>query len=438
LWKLLRISYIGLKYDKGLPKKPMSMKRLVIPLTLCLFAGAACWPFDGEEALAAMSLRKEGGGKVQILRQGEQPIDVSDADVPVEEGDIVRTFDGARAQVALEGDRVAWVGGTTPVTKGAPEAQMQIIDTTSVETQTGTVMAEATDPMRIRFGDAVANARNSVFRVDRRAGSARVGAYTGKVHVTAPGEANVDLTRLHEAPAAASDLRPAQPYSLDPADPFDAERLASVIELEAKLGQLSAGFASQLGRQKPDLAYFKALAGGKDVSAVKPYLRRPAIDLLLGVTIALNTKAHPFDEALREAFSSRDDGGSWGVVAAILQSDPKLLLADLGDIIDASRVVAGGANDQAVFSVAAAQAAESGQVADPVVQSNQTGNNPPPTSGNPGDEDDPQPEEPDQPPEDCSGTADCAREDLEKRIFPSPEPTPSNEAILDGTFGGDL
>jgi hypothetical protein len=406
------------------------MKRLAIPLVMCFFLGVACWPFDGEEALAAMTLRKAGGGKVQIVRSPEETIPVEGDDVPVQPGDLIRTYDGALAQVALEGDRVAWVGGIEQPTSGVPEAQMRILDTTSVESETGTVVAETKAPMKVRFGDATATSSNGVFRVDRRAGSARAASYTGTVRVAAPGEPNVTLDRLLESPATASDLRPAQPYHLEFDDPFDATRLEDVISLEKDLETQSAGFVAQLGKQKPNLSYFKALAGNTDVGAVKKYLRRPTIDLLLGFTIAMNTDAYSFGEALAEGFDYRDKGGSWGVIAAILRSDSKLLLADLSDIIVASGAVASGTGDEAAFTVAAAQKAESGSFQDGGSTPRDDGGvtQPPPGGG----DNKPPAQDEDPPAQDCSGTADCAKEDIERRIFPSPEPSPSD--VIDGTL----
>ena len=410
------------------------MKRLAILLVMCFFAGAACWPFDGEEKLAAMSLRSEGGGKVQILRKGEEAITVRDEDVSVRAGDIIRTYNGGLAQVALEGERAAWVGGRKQPSAGVPEAQMHILSTTSVETETGTVMAEATDPMKVHFGDAVATGSNGIFRVDRRAGAARAASYKGTVRVTAPGEADVVLDRLFEAPATASDLRPAQPYRLDPDDPFDGRQLDGVIELENTLGLISQGLVTQLGRQKPSLSYFRAFADGKNVEPMKKHLRRPAIDLLLGFTIAINTKSLSFGNALDTAFENRDDGGSWGVVAEIVGSDPKLLVADLNNIIDASRIVAGG-NEGPVFDAAAAQDASSGNVAPP--RDGGGGTDPGPGPGDPGDKDPgggggggDDPEEP----EDCDSSLECTLNDAGDELpggggDPDPEPSPSN--ILD-------
>ena len=407
------------------------MKRLALPLVMCLLATAACWPFDGEEELAAMTLRKAGSGKVQILRASEDAINVGSEDVAVKPNDVIRTFDGGLAQVALEGERLAWIGGHEQPTKDVPEGQMQILSTTSVEAETGTVMAEATDPMKVHFGDAVASASESIFRVDRRAGAARAASYEGTVRVTAPGETNVVLDRLFEAPATASDLQPAQPYRLDPADPFDGRQLQDVIELENDLGLISQGLVTQLGRQKPSLGYFKSFADGKNVNPLRKHLDRPAIDLLLGFTIAINAKPLSFGEAIDSAFENRDNGGSWGVVSEIVGSEPKLLLADLNNIIDASRIVAGG-NEEPVFTAAAAQDASSGNVAPP---RDDGGGTDPPPDPDPGDTDPgggggQGPDEPEEP-EDCDSVVECEiREALPGEQDPEPEPSPSN--ILDG------
>jgi hypothetical protein len=281
--------------------------------------------------------------------------------------------------------------------------------------------------MNVHFGDAVASGSDGVFRVDRRAGAARAASYEGTVNVSAPGETNVVVDRLYEAPATASDLRPRRPYRLDPADPFDGRELADVIELENQLGAISQGLVTQLGRQKPSLAYFREFADGENVDPLKKHLRRPAIDLLLGFTIAINAKSLPFGEALDSAFENRDDGGSWGVVSEIVDSDPKLLVADLNNIIDASRIVAGG-NEGPVFDAAAAQDASSGNVAAPGDGGGGGGTNPGPGPGDGGGGGD-DPEDPEEP-EDCSIGIECdVRDALPGGGDPDPDPTPSN--ILD-------
>lgn len=402
------------------------MKKISLPLALLLIAGVACWPFDGEQALAAMSLRKQGEGRVEIVR-GTEPIEVGGEDVPVEPGDLIRAYKGAHAQVALEGDRIAFLGGTS-ATAGGLQAQMRIIDTISVEAETGTVVAEAEEAMDVVFGDAVASSDNGVFRIDRRSGSARAAAYSGTALLSAPGEANVVLERLMESPSTASDLQPPQPYQLNPEDPFDAQHLPQVITLEQKLGQLSAGLASQLGRQKPKLAYFAELADGEDVSPLKPHLKRSTIDLLLGFTVATTTEDYPFGRAVNDAFDYRDQGGTWGVIASILRSSPRLLVADLTDIAVSTGAVAAGTGEDVQFTVAAAEAADSGGTNEPIDPDRGDNDPRPPGNGNgPGNGgNDPGGGGDDEEAEDCGGGPECDAEEIRDRLLPSPGPSPTD------------
>ena len=404
------------------------MKKLSIPIVLCLFAGVACWPFDGEQALAAMSLRKQGDGRVEIIR-GSESIPVEGSDVSVEPGDLIKTYKGAQAQVALEGDRVAFLGGADSAAPGIPQGQMRIVDPTSIEAETGTVVAEAQEEMEVAFGNATASSDNGVFRIDRRSGSARAAAYSGTALLSAPGEANIVLERLMESPATASDLRAPQPYQLNPEDPFDSQRLEGVITLEQQLGQKSAGLASQLNGQKPGLDYFSALADGANVRALKPYLDQPTIDLLVGFTVASTTEEYEFAPAVRKAFGYRDQGGTWGVIAAILHSNHRLLVADLTDIAVSTGAVAEGTGEEVQFTVAAAESVDA-STNEPIDQS----------PGDDGDTDPDPPDDPDDPgngggsdpgdeedePEDCSGGIECDAEEVRERFFPSPDPSPTD------------
>jgi len=401
------------------------MKKLSIPLVACLLAGVAFWSFDGDQALAAMSLRKQGDGKVEILRGSGATIEVGSDDVSVEPGDLIRTYKGAQAQVALEGDRVVFLGGVGAAVAGGPGGQMRIIDPTSVETETGTVVAEAEEPTEVVFGDATARSDSGVIRVDRRSGSARAAAYSGTAMLSAPGEANIELSRLMESPATASDLRPPQPYHLNPEDPFDEQRLDAVISLEAQLGRISAGLASQLGRKKPNLAYFRELAEGENVSAIKSYMKRPTIELLLGFTVASNTDAYDFAPALRQAFGHRDQGGTWGVIASILRSTHRTLVADLTSIAVSTGAVAAGTGEDVQFTVAAAQEANqgSGGPADPA-PGDDPGDDPRPPD-DPGDGD-PDPPDEEEEAEDCSGGIECDAEEVRERFLPTPDPSPTD------------
>jgi hypothetical protein len=205
--------------------------------------------------------------------------------------------------------------------------------------------------------------------------------------------------------------------------------LDEVITLEQKLGQISAGLASQLGRQKPGLDYFSALADGVDVQPLRPHLRRPTIDLLVGFTVATTTEAYPFGRALGIAFDYRDQGGTWGVIAAILRASYRSLVADLTDIAVSTNAVAAGTGEEAQFTLATAEAADSASN-EPIDQDPGDGGGtdpePPDDPGgggggggtDPGDEDDEA--------QDCSGGIECDAEEVRERFFPSPDPSPTD------------
>ncbi|MDQ4065816.1 MAG: hypothetical protein M3161_07195, partial [Actinomycetota bacterium] len=256
------------------------MKRLQLVLAVALMAGTACWPFDDEQPLAEMTVRAQSGSVV-LLRAGEA-IEVTD-DTAVQIGDVIRTLAGGVASLRLEGERQATLTSTL-----GGRAELEVVDTDVLESRIGSLLAKAGDAMKVRFGDVVANSASGTFRIDQRAGAARVGTYEGVARITAPGEATTSVPRLHEAPASAGDVRDERPYRLDTNDPFDKTELASIVDLETRLQQLTAGFEAQLGNQRPTLAYFEVLADGRDVSAIRPYLRRPPQELLTAFTIAMH------------------------------------------------------------------------------------------------------------------------------------------------------
>ena len=402
------------------------MKKLHLLLAVALMAGVACWPFGDEQPLAEMTVRAQSGSVV-LLRAGEV-IEVTD-DTPVQPGDVIRTNNGGVASLRLEGDRQATLRSTA-----LGRAELGVVDTDVLESRTGSLLAKTKDPLRVRFGDVTAHSSDGVFRVDQRAGAARVGSFDGAARLTAPGEATVAVGRLYEAPASAGDIRNERPYRLDPSDPFDKQELASIVDLELELKQLTAGFGSQLSGQRPTVAYFQVLADGTNVSAIRRYLGRSPEDLLTAFTIAIHADK-PFAQAIKKAFGLRAEGGQWSVIAGILRSRPQLLLADLSDMFVATGAVGGGEGDDATFSVAAAEAADEGTVisdgSDPGAGGNEPGGNDRDPGGN-----DPDPgggggggNEP--PPDDCSSGIECDLQDLFDDDEPSPSPSDlTNRNIL--------
>jgi hypothetical protein len=399
------------------------MKKLSILLAVALVAGTACWPFDGEEPLAEMSVRNEAG-LVQI-RRGDDVIKVGESDKTVEPGDIIETRKFGRANLRLEGDRQVWISGAT-----IDLAQARVVSPTSLEGRTGTVLAHAGDHMKVSFGAVVASADDASFRIDQRAGGARAASLDGTLRLAAPGEPTMQVDRLFEVPASAGDLRGERPYQLNVDDPFDKKELARVVDLEIELQQLSLGFSNQLSGQKPDLAYFRALGDGTRVDPIKPFLKRPTVDLLTAFTIATNTTAHSFGEAIDRAFQHHDEGGSWSVVAEILRSKPALLIADLSDIFVATGAVADGSAENAQFTVAAAEAADDGTTIAPNDDDDNNTNRA--DDNNNDDDDDNNNGGGGEEPKECTSGPECDVNEIRDRIFPSPTPSELADGILLG------
>lgn len=409
------------------------MKKLALSLTAVLLASVAC---SADDALADMELRALSG-TVNVLRDGET-IRVDGA-VELEPGDVIVTRSGALATFALEGG--------ADVREGQLQENSRIIvrSGTAVEAEEGRLLLQVTEPTRATVEGVTALASDAVFRIDRGFGSVRTGVYRGSVELDAPGQADLAVSTLYQATLVAGDL-PSQtrPYRLDEKDAWDQVLLKEVVNLEQELAVLARGLSSQLGRQRPGLDYFRALIDGGNVSFMKGYLKREPSDLLIGFTIARIADG-TLERAFKEAFDLYDEGARWGVAAKILDVEPRPIVAQLERLILGTGVVAaGGSGNTAEFTVAAADASESGSSVDGAA---------PPSSSttDPSDPDDPndpsgpsgpnEPKDPKDPkdpedPKECSNTAECAVQDVEDQL-PGPQPSPSpteeqKKSLLDG------
>ena len=133
--------------------------RAALLSVLALLAGTACWPFGGEEQLTPMTLKRESG-EVFVIRGGER-IEVAD-EVSLRPADEIQTLEEGRARLRLEGERLAEI---------APETEIRVIDPGAVEAENGSILVDAGDVTRVRFGEVEAEGRESVFRIDRATGS---------------------------------------------------------------------------------------------------------------------------------------------------------------------------------------------------------------------------------------------------------------------------
>ena len=197
------------------------MKKLVILTTVVLFAGTACWPFDDDSALSTMTLRRDAGdGRIEVHREGD--VIAVKNEVALEPRDVIVTKDDVSAKLQLEKGRVAMI---------APNSQNLIVDTSTIETQTGSLLADASAPMTVTFSGAEALLSDALFRVDRALGATRAATYRGQVRVSAPGQ-RVGLQALFQTSVSGSDVESPDPYRLDEKDPWDISYLEDVLALD--------------------------------------------------------------------------------------------------------------------------------------------------------------------------------------------------------------
>ncbi|MDQ3915472.1 MAG: FecR family protein [Actinomycetota bacterium] len=383
--------------------------RVAVGLVLALFAGTACWPFSDDSELAEMTVQRREG-RVLILR-GAETIEVED-ETSLKPRDVVQTQSSGEAVVRLEGDRLLTL---------ASDSKIRIKDVRTVESQSGSVLADTGEALEVQFGSVTASSSSGTIRIDRGVSATRVASYRGSVTVGAPGEERLQLRTLFEAvPSANAVPRVPAPYDIDSTDPWDRHYLEDVVELQEELDQLTGGLRAQIGKQRPGLGYFSTLAGGQDVGFLRPYLKRAPVNLLVGFTIASHDEDRPLGAAFREAFSLYERGAKWAVAAAIMDVKLNAVVADLEDIATVA-VASSSAGDS--FTLASAALSNAGEVPPPPGEGDP---GLPPTQAPPTDGGGTQPPKPtDQPqPSECPNYAQCTINEAVGGVSPSSSPTP--------------
>jgi hypothetical protein len=380
------------------------MRKLVILLAPLLFATTACWPFSGDDELSSMELEVVSG-KVEVVRDAET-IAVADR-VSLKPGDVIVTRSRAAARLQLAEGRNAQIGS---------DSRVLVQDTSTLESQQGSLLADASESMTVAFGDARADASDALFRVDRALGSTRAASYRGAVKLRVPGQ-RLTVESLWQTAVTANDFDAPRPYQLVASDIWDQTYLQEVIDLDEDLTTIAQGLNSQLGNQRPPVSYFGALAKGRNVSFMKSYLHRlGTADLLIGFSLGLEDD-EPLQAAVDQAFGLRDQGARWGIAAAIMDVAGRDLVARLDGVIDSTGIASAAPGAAADFTLAAAA------VAGELPGSNDPGDgNPDPGDGNDKPGDDP------TPPEQCTDAANCAVQEAQDTIDkakPSPSPSPS-------------
>ena len=424
--------HIRFKTPNGVPMTNV-MRHWALPLAIVVLAGAACGPLAPEQTLPEMSLKKVSG-TVEIIRGGDT-ITVGE-ETDIEPDDVIRTSGrDALAKLRLEGDRLLQLKGKGSTVVDSP---------TSVEVQTGEVLVRAAEVTRVLVESVEARASAAQFRVDSGFGSARVSSYSGTVAVESPGQQRLDIGSFFEATVTAGEIpQSATPYRMQPDDLWDALILQKWVSLEEELKVLSNSLTNNLGGDRPDVAYFSELAGGEGAGFVRSFLDRRVADLLIGFTIANNSDTS-LKQAFRRAFSLFDEGATWGITSAIMEIEPRPLLAQLGrTILGTGVVVARGAQTGASFSIAAADISASGGSIQPPASgggstspggsTGESGGGGNPGGGDAGGGDPGGGGGGGEEPKECqTGDLQCTIDDL---TDPSPEPSPS-VLDLDLDLGG--
>lgn len=391
------------------------MKKTSFLVVLFLFAGTACWPFSEDSSLSPMTLQRDSGsGRIEVTR-GDEVIPVSD-EIAIEPLDVIVTSKNAEAKLRLEGKRVVEI---------APQSQVKIMGESSVDSLRGRLLVNAGDQTTVSFGGVEAASADAVFRIDRGYAFTRSGVYDGEVQLTAPGRPRLTVGSLFQTSVAAGTLQAPVPYQLDPKSEWDQVHLRDVLDLDEEISDLSSGLAKQIGRVRPDVDYFRGLAGGNRVGFVRAYLNRRADDLLVGFTIAQNTPEFSLGRGFKRAFSLFDEGARWSIVAAILEARFGSLVSDLAEaIVDTGIVAASGSGGEADFTLASSAAGEPGTTGTPSGSTEGSG------GGEGGGDNDPEPKPKPSPTDDCESYAECQLQDL----LPSPSPSPTD--LTDGLISG--
>ena len=144
---------------------PTPINGIALLCALVLVAGTGCGMFSDDAGLAEMSLRAQRGG-VTVLR-GDSSTRV-EGSFGIQPGDEIVTSAGAgRAELRLEGDRRIELGSGS---------RIEVTGTDSVTGLGGLLLAQSGggERLAVRFGEALAESPDSLFRVDLGRGNIRI------------------------------------------------------------------------------------------------------------------------------------------------------------------------------------------------------------------------------------------------------------------------
>lgn len=303
-------------------------------LGLVLLSGVAVAVLQGSTARADTVLAR-GAGAVLELPDGTERPAVEGETVP--RGTTVRAgVTGARLDTR---DREVHLGGATAVT---------VVDGAAQELRGGFVLVDAVDApgLELRTGGALVTVEDdALVRVDG-GDLARVGVLRGPTAQVRPAgrsaATEVPTYFSVQVPAGGSPSR-AVPFALTPGDAYERLLAADLVRADADLTALGSRLDADGSAGRTVLAAL-ARAVPAAPAPVLPVVApgrpaAPAGERALGFLVATASRADgPLPARYADVRALRGQGGSWGVVAAIVTAPVDRVGSALGDLLDPQAV----------------------------------------------------------------------------------------------------
>lgn len=203
---------------------------------------------------------------------------------------------------------------------------------------------------RVRSGGAEVALTGGAARI-RRSTGVSVAVYEGRAAVSSLGqELAAPVRALRQISVTGAGVLPRRSSPLvfdrDDLDPWDRRFLGPSVELGARLDRISLALSGRLDPPSPtDAAYFRSVVPAlRGVDGFQPRATAAPGETVVGASVALAADGD-FGKRWSAAWSFRDEGADWGLVALDLRAARDEIVGTLGEVLDAvaeSIEVAGG------------------------------------------------------------------------------------------------
>jgi len=256
----------------------------------------------------ADSARLKVDGQVQV-DTSRQLLQLSSGKHTIHPGDRVKVLSGSAMLERAD-------GGTLELRRGS---EVRFGDDPAL--LAGSALAVAGDqPLVIEAAGSKLSVDKGAARLTRTL-AVSAASYRGSVSVDSLGQM-IDVPALREVSIPAAGLLPAHvsPISYTDADAWDRRYLGVAIELADQLQARSEGLTSSLSTGEGHSAGFfrtvlPALSHERDFQPTLLQRTRTPGETLVGATLVELGRQGTFAERWARAFSFRDDGATWGLVA---------------------------------------------------------------------------------------------------------------------------